>query len=51
MVRNLHTGHVSVQYHAVFDNKYEIIFNMGTSKEQFDTVYNDLFESSCNWYY
>ncbi len=50
MVWNIYTIHVSPQYHVVFDDKYETIFNMGTSEEQFDAMYNVLFENSCNWY-
>ena len=50
MVRNLHTGHVSPQYHVVFDDKFETIFNMGAPEEQFDTLCNDLFENSRDWY-
>ena len=49
MVRNLHTGHVSPQYHVVFDDKFETIFNMGAPGEQFDTLCNDLFDNSHNW--
>ncbi len=50
MVRNLHTGHIGPQYHVVFDNIYETIFNIGASEDQFDAVCNKLFENSCNWY-
>ena len=38
LVRNLHTGYVSPQYHVMFDDKYETILNMGMSEEQFDTM-------------
>ena len=48
MIRNLHTGHVSPQYHVVFDDKFKTNFNMGASEEQFDTLCNDLFENSRN---
>ncbi len=50
MVRNLHTGHASPQYHVVFDKKYETIFNIGASEKQFYTVCNELFENIYNWY-
>ena len=50
LVRNLHTGFVSTQYHVVFDDKYETIFNNGMSDEQFDALCNNLFESSCDLY-
>ena len=29
LVRNLHTGYVSPQYHVVFDDKFETVFNDG----------------------
>ena len=50
MVRNLHTGHVSPQYHVVFDDKFETIFNNGMPDEKFDELCNDLFETSRDWY-
>ena len=50
MVRNLHTGHISPQYHVVFDDQYETVFNMGAPEDQFDTLCNDLFENSRDWY-
>ena len=50
LVRNLHTGFVSQQYHVVFDDKYDTIFNSGMSDEKFDVMCNELFESSRDWY-
>ena len=44
MVWNLHTGFVNPQYHAVFDDKFDTIFNNGTTDENFDAIYNDLLE-------
>ena len=46
LVRNLHTGYVRPQYHVVFDDKYETIFNDGMSGEQFDEFCHLLFDSS-----
>ena len=50
LVRNLHTGYVSPQYHVVFDDKYETIFNAGMSDERFDELCNLLFDSNRDWY-
>ena len=33
LVRNLHTGFVSPQYHVVFDDKFETVFNDGRTNE------------------
>ena len=42
LVRNLHTGHVSPQYHVVFDDKFDTIFNNSSTNENFDAICNDL---------
>ena len=34
LVRNLHTGYVSPQYHVVFDDNFEIVFRNGKSDEE-----------------
>ena len=34
LVRNLHTGHVSPQYHIVVDDKFETVFNEGRPKKK-----------------
>jgi hypothetical protein len=46
LVRNLHTGHVSPQYHVVFDDKFETVFNDGKSSEELDKICAELFVSS-----
>ena len=43
LVRNLHTGHVSPQYHVVFDDKFETVFSNGKTDEEFDKLYEQLF--------
>ena len=34
LVWNLHTGHVSPQYHVVFDDKFETVFNEGRTNKK-----------------
>jgi hypothetical protein len=46
LVRNLHTGHVSPQYHVVFDDKFGTVFNDGKSSEELDKICAELFVSS-----
>ena len=36
MVRNLHTGFISPQYHVVFDDKFETVYHDGKSSEELD---------------
>lgn len=50
LVRNLYIGYVSPQYHVVFNDKYETIFNAGMSDDQFNKLCNLLFDSSNDWY-
>jgi hypothetical protein len=50
LVRNLHTGHVSPQYHVVFDDKFETVFNDGKSSEELDKICAELFVSSRDLY-
>ena len=45
LVRNLHTGHVSPQYHVVFDDKVRTIFNSGKTNEEMDKICDELFVS------
>ena len=44
LVKNLHTRHVSPQYHVVFDDKFQTVFNDGKTEEQHDTICETLFE-------
>ena len=46
LVRNLHTGYVSPQYHVVFDDKFETVFNDGKSSAELDKICDELFVSS-----
>ena len=46
LVRNLHTGYVSPQYHVVFDDKFETVFNDGKTSEELDEICNTLFANS-----
>ena len=45
LVRNLHTGYVSPQYHVVFDDKFETVFNDGKSSADLDEICAKLFIS------
>ena len=42
LVRNIHTGHISHQYHVVFDDKFETIFNNGKIDEEIDKICDKL---------
>jgi hypothetical protein len=46
LVRNLHTGYVSPQYHVVFDDKFETVFCDGKSTEEIDKICDQLFVNS-----
>ncbi|KAL7478274.1 hypothetical protein ACHAW6_004049 [Cyclotella cf. meneghiniana] len=50
LVRNLHTGYVSPQYHVVFDNKFETVFLDGKTSDELDKICNELFVNSCECY-
>jgi hypothetical protein len=50
LVRNLHTGYVSPQYHVVFDDKFETVFSDGKSSEELDRICADLFVNSRELY-
>ena len=50
LVRNLHTGHVSPQYHVVFDDKFETVFNEGRSNEEVDKICDSLFDGNRECY-
>ncbi|KAL7480320.1 hypothetical protein ACHAW6_006014 [Cyclotella cf. meneghiniana] len=45
-VQNLHTSYVSPQYHVVFDDKFEAVFNNAKSSEELDKICAKLFVSS-----
>ena len=38
LVRNLHTGFISPQYHIVFDDKFETVFGGSVSDEELDRI-------------
>ena len=44
LVRNLHTGFISPQYHVVFDDKFETVFSGSISDEELDMIYQRLFD-------
>ena len=50
MVRNLHTGYVSPQYHVVFDDNFQTVFSDGKSSEELDKICNQLFVESRDCY-
>ena len=43
LVRNLYTGFVIPQYHVVFDDKFETVFNDGRTNEELDRICEELF--------
>lgn len=50
LVRNFHTGHVSPEYHVVFDDKFETVFSDGKSLEELDKICSELFVNSRELY-
>ena len=51
LVRHLGTGHVSPQWHVVFDDKFESVFSTGCiSDDDFDRICSTLYDESRDWY-
>ena len=50
LVRNLHTNYVSPQYHLVFDDKFDTIFQESKTEEELELICQDLFESNRDCY-
>ena len=51
VVRHLSTGHVSPQWHVVFDDKFESVFSSGCiSDSDFDKVVSILYDETRDWY-
>ena len=50
LVRNLHTGYVSPQYHVVFDDKFETVFHDGKSTDELDAICDGLFVNNRDCY-
>eukprot|EP00956_Cyclotella_meneghiniana_P015029 scaffold22790_cov42-Cyclotella_meneghiniana.AAC.1 len=50
LVRNLHTGYVSPQYHVVFDDNFQTVFNDGKTSEEVDKICDQLFVESRDCY-
>ena len=50
LVRNLHTGYVSPQYHVVFDDNFQTVFSDGKSTAELDKICNELFVESRDCY-
>ena len=44
LVRNLHTGFISPQYHVVFDDKFETVFGGSISVKKLDRICQRLFD-------
>ena len=44
LVRNLHTGFISPQYHVVFDDKFETVFSGSMSAEDLVKMCQRLFD-------
>ena len=49
-VRHLSTGHISPQFHLVFDDLFETVFHEGDNDVVIDAICNDLFEFNRDWY-
>jgi hypothetical protein len=50
LVRNLHTGYVSPQYHVVFDDRFETVVSDGKTSEELDKICKELFVNSRDCY-
>ena len=50
LMRNLHMGYVSLQYHCVFDDKFKRVFHDGKSSEELDSICDELFGNSHDCY-
>lgn len=50
LVRNLHTGYVSPQYHVVFDDNFQTVFHDGKTSEELDKICDELFVNSRDCY-
>jgi hypothetical protein len=48
LVQNLHTSHISPQYHVVFDNKFQTVFHFhdGKTSKESDKIVDELFVNS-----
>ena len=46
LVRNLHTGYVSPQYHLVFDDNFQTVFHDGKTTEELDRICDELFATN-----
>ena len=49
-VRHLTTGHVSPQYHCVFDDLFQTVFNDGMDKHVVDAICNNLWNNNRELY-
>lgn len=49
-VRHLSTGHISPQYHVVFDDLFETVFSTGENDATVDAICNNLFDHNRDWY-
>ena len=48
-VRHLKTGHISPQYHAVFDDLFETVFCTGENDSIVNSIRNELFDHNRDW--
>ena len=50
LVRHLKTGHISPQWHLVFDDKFETVYSSGQPTAEVDKICTELFESGRELY-
>ena len=50
LVLNLQTGHISPQYHVIFDDKFETVPSLHTNASDIDNIYAELFCTSSEYY-
>ncbi len=49
-VQNLHMGYISLQYHVVFNNKFETVFQDSKSTKELDKICDKHFVNSRDCY-
>ena len=50
LVQNLHRGHDSHQYHVVFGDTFEAVFNERKTNEEIDKFCETLLKGNCEYY-
>ena len=49
-VKSLSNVNISLQYHFVFDNLFEMVIHQGDNESVIDGIFNELFDLNRDWY-